>query len=167
MNDDLYHVVEIDGKGLGCVATKDVKMGNVILRETPELPICLANEAGRIIWSPKSVMDLLAHFNSMNQNDQTEYLSLYDKFDYLNVLPLEQKLELEKCLEERKMLLSHIEQTKDKAEKILKIFNIYEPNSFEGGVCIKLSRFNHSCRPNAFTVITFGSQIGMCIFSTI
>ena len=82
----LFQDKEIDGKGRGCMATKNIKMGTVILKETPQLPISLYNEVGEIIWSPKSVMDLLAHFNSMNQNDQTEYLSLYDKFDNIHSL---------------------------------------------------------------------------------
>ena len=78
---ELFQVMETEGRGLGCMATKDIKMGTVILRETPQLPISLANEAGKIVWSPESVMGLLASFNCMNKTDQTEYLNLYDKFD--------------------------------------------------------------------------------------
>ena len=37
----LYKVVEIEGKGLGCVALKDIKIGMLIVKETPQ---CVANE---------------------------------------------------------------------------------------------------------------------------
>ena len=98
---ELFKVKEIDGRGLGCIATKDIKMGTVIMRETPQLQISLANEAGKIVCCPESVLGLLASYNCMSKLDQTEYLNLYDKFDNLHVLPLEQKLELKNCLEER------------------------------------------------------------------
>ena len=168
----LFQDKEIDGKGRGCMATKNIKMGTVILKETPQLPISLYNEVGEIIWSPKSIMDLLQSFNNMNIIDKIEYLNLHDKFENLHDLPLEQKLKLKNCLEERIWNICHMEQIKHKAEKMLKIFNIYETNSFATGVCLKLSRFNHSCRPNAMVdqrnnVPASSSQTGMCIFSTI
>ena len=34
-------------------------------------------------------------------------------------------------------------------EEMVKIFNIYGSNAFLNGVYLKMSRLNHSCRPNA------------------
>ena len=34
---EFYQVVEIDGKGLGCVATKDIKRGTLILKEKAQI----------------------------------------------------------------------------------------------------------------------------------
>ena len=34
---DVYKIVEIEGKGLGCIATKDIQRGDLILREKPQL----------------------------------------------------------------------------------------------------------------------------------
>ena len=34
---ELYQVKEIEGKGFGCVATRDIKSGTLILSETPQL----------------------------------------------------------------------------------------------------------------------------------
>ena len=34
--EDLYKVIEIKEKGLGCVALKDLKKGTLILREKPQ-----------------------------------------------------------------------------------------------------------------------------------
>ena len=36
-----------------------------------------------------------------------------------------------------------------KADEILKIIGIYVGNNFETGLSIQISRFNHSCKPNA------------------
>ena len=41
-------------------------------------------------------------------------------------------------------------QNKDKVEKMFKIYNIYETNTYStSGVYLKISRINHSCRANA------------------
>ena len=50
-----------------------------------------------------------------------------------------------------------IEQDPEKAEEILKIVGIYFANTFGSYVCFKVSRFNHSCQPNA-TVIEMSDQ---------
>ena len=34
---DFYEVMQIEGKGLGCVATKDIKRGTLILREKAQI----------------------------------------------------------------------------------------------------------------------------------
>ena len=41
----------------------------------------------------------------------------------------------------------------EKSKKVLKIIGIYETNSFEEGLRLKTSRFNHSCWPNAYVHI--------------
>ena len=46
----------------------------------------------------------------------------------------------------------------EKMKKIHKVYNIYISNRFENGVCIKSSRFNHSCRVNANYVCINGQQ---------
>ena len=34
---EYYKVIEIKGKGLGCIATQDIKRGTLILREAPQI----------------------------------------------------------------------------------------------------------------------------------
>ena len=34
---DLFEVRKVEGKGLGCFATKDIKRGTVILKEAPQI----------------------------------------------------------------------------------------------------------------------------------
>jgi len=46
-------------------------------------------------------------------------------------------------------LADFLRKNNDPAEKIFKVFEIFESNNFNGEIRIKTSRFNHSCRPNA------------------
>jgi SET domain-containing protein len=45
--------------------------------------------------------------------------------------------------------INTIEQDPEKFKKIEEICDIYFTNSFDEGFCVKMSRFNHSCQPNA------------------
>ena len=36
---EFYKVVEIEGKGMGCVALKEIKLGTMILQEKPQLKL--------------------------------------------------------------------------------------------------------------------------------
>ena len=62
--ENLYKVVKIDGKGLGCVALKDIEIGTLILKEKPQ---CIA--------TPDNVIQ---SFVCMSKSDQDEYLKLYN-----------------------------------------------------------------------------------------
>jgi hypothetical protein len=46
-------------------------------------------------------------------------------------------------------LINTMEFDQKKAEEILKIIGVYVGNNFENGLSIQISRFNHSCKPNA------------------
>ena len=79
--------------------------------------------------------------------DQDEYMKLSNKYENIQALPMKEKSELRILLEQRK---AQCETNEEQNSKMLKIFHIYETNSFQDcGLCIKISRFNHSCRPNA------------------
>ena len=132
----LYKVTEIEGKGLGCVAISDIKKGSLILNENPQ--ICADIEDGR--GSSKWIKSLLKSFYQMSKTDQLQYLKLHNKFNNSSV---------GKIIEDFKFKIGKIEQDPEKAEEILKILGIYSTNIFQGGVCLKGSRFNHSCQPNA------------------
>ena len=166
MSDHLYQVVEIDGKGLGCIATQDIKRGTVILREHPQLAVSLPDYTLQVDSSPMSIIQIMTTFNGMKKDDQTEYLKLSDSFLYSNLLPSEKKLEMQSYLEESRTALISMGKTNDEAEKMLRVFGIYLTNCFHGGVCFKSARFNHSCRHNACDVGAYFSKVtGMYIFS--
>ena len=71
--ENLYKVVEIDGKGLGCVALKDIEIGTLILKEKPQ---CISNN---LPLTPDQASDsVIQSFESMSKRDQDEYLKLYN-----------------------------------------------------------------------------------------
>ena len=69
----LYHeVVAIEGKGLGCVATKDIKKNTLILQEIPQIFLKHDIKEEFESWVTK----LMYQFNRMSKNDQKDYLKL-------------------------------------------------------------------------------------------
>ena len=39
MKSSLYDIVELDGKGVGCIASQDIEKGTVILHEKPQFAV--------------------------------------------------------------------------------------------------------------------------------
>jgi hypothetical protein len=54
--------------------------------------------------------------------------------------------------------INTIEQDPEKFKKIEEICDIYFTNSFDEGFCVKMSRFNHSCQPNASSITVNDQQ---------
>ena len=75
MENQIYEVVEVEGKNLGCVALKDVKKGTLIIKEKPQFSDIEASESDKI-WSGELFMRLLQNFQKMNPTDRAEYLKL-------------------------------------------------------------------------------------------
>jgi len=168
----LFEIKEVEGKGLGWVATKNIKRGTVIFKEKPQLALnCCSEEQMKsgnmdIEFSPDLVEKVMSAFNGMNKSDQEEFLTLYNKYDNIQHLPATKQLGIRNRLEWRKSLvLNNLlevpapdfqsyqrlqQQNKDKIDKWMKIYNIYETNTYSTtGVYLKISRINHSCRANA------------------
>ena len=141
----MYEVKQIEGKGLGLVAIKDISKGSLILKETPQMPRIKgveppnpnvpgsieAQEKALKIWMEKVV----SLFNEMDFADQDEYMKLHHGDE--NSFFLKPKA---------------MEYDQEKADEILqinKILSIYVRNNFRNGLSIKTSRLNHSCKPNA------------------
>ena len=102
---------------------------------------------------------LLKSFYQMGKADQLEYMTLRNKCinfqDYQNFISKE---DFDKSLEDLRFEVSKFENDQEKAEEILKICCIYltnrwNPNQSESGLRIKTSRFNHSCKANATTIL--------------
>lgn len=144
----VYKIMEIEGKGLGCVAIADIKKGSLILNEYSQIRFDQGEESE---W----IKSLLKSFNQMSKTDQLEYMKLHSKFNNIqnfeNFFPstLIQESINEK-LDYLKLEIGKIEQNSEKAKEIFKICCIYSSNSFaDGSLGIKSSRFNHSCQANA------------------
>jgi len=137
---DLYHVVPIEGKGFGCVALKDIKVGTLIIEEIPQFPPA-KKETGDLVGILFSLMEC---FNSMSETDKGEFLELSNQFkDDLEFTELMHQ-------ETAKYKNKHKNQKNEEVlEKAIEVYGIYKTNSFPNGVLLKSSRFNHSCASNA------------------
>ena len=110
---NLYKVIEIQGKGFGCVATQDIPKGTLILAEKPQIVL------DQIFGNLRK--NVCSGFFAMSKEDQQEYLKLANSFKEENDLnvPMKQKLEMSK-----KFGLSG---------RMLEIIKIYERNFFTDG----------------------------------
>ena len=82
-----------------------------------------------------------------SDDEDDEYLNLYNRFDNFEDLNERDQAKINEWTQGLKENLVSFNEERRKA--ILKIIGIYATNCFENGVCIKMARFNHSCRSNA------------------
>ena len=69
---NLYKLVNIEGKGLGCVAIDEIKPGTLILKEKPQCTmLCVKSNRYE---------DIITAFYVMKKSDQDEYMKLYNKY---------------------------------------------------------------------------------------
>ena len=147
--DNLYEVVKIPGKGLGCKALQDIKMGTLILKEKPQ---CVGQK--EYDFSYASFESQINSFNSMSQQNKEEFLKLSNKYRNPKSIPTA----LKNSYSAFKKFVGKYMAKHPKADKnsILDIICIYSTNIWINGhgnsVKMKASRFNHSCRSNAETM---------------
>ena len=98
-------------------------------------------------FNPILLEKVMSSFNRMKKTDQDDYLKLHNNFDHIQSLPPQKYLLLKTELEMRRTgifqnlsFLNSIEANKEKAEEMVKIFNIYGSNAFFNGVYLKMSR---------------------------
>ena len=131
----VYRLTEIEGKGLACIATTDIKKGSLILRENPQMP---ADAEAETMGSSKWIKSLSKSFNKMSKADQLEYMRLKNKCSWI----IEKNLDL-------KSKIGQVEKDSGKAEEIFQICCIYVSYRMNDGFRIKVSGIKHSCQPNA------------------
>jgi hypothetical protein len=113
---------------------------------------CLLSWLVTQVWNAISdggimkIQGLIKSYNRMNKDDQEEYLKLYNKFKDLNFLTYEEKKHLEK---QKKCLQEVFRMNRDQIDIFQEIYGIYFTNVYEMGLCLKTSRFNHSCVSNS------------------
>ena len=140
MKSEYYKLVEIEGKGIGCVAVKKINVGTLILSEKPQV-IAKGMAPSAIFFKT-----LMPSFNNLTNDDQEEYLNLHNRFDKEKPLFL-------KLLPKDLLLGMNPEEIQTYSDQVLKISNIYKTNAFDhDGVGIQVSRFNHSCSANAASI---------------
>jgi len=161
----MYVVEATPLKGLGCIATMKIKLGSLISREKPVLyvdpiqrekdrriihgmntSLSLAEEAKGKIENVLDIIRVVESFTKLSDSDQEEFLNLKDWE------------EPQENVEDSKVFRTHfnmLEKTlnvgldKIPFQTVKKVARIYKTNTHHNGVCLKTSRFNHACRPNA------------------
>ena len=80
----IYKVVDVEGKGLGCVASTDIKRGSLILNENPQIKSVgeTLKEARQKGQMAEWIKRLLKSFNQMNKADQLEFMTLCNIYDF-------------------------------------------------------------------------------------
>ena len=125
---ELFKIVKIDGKGLGAIAVKDIPArGTLILREKPQLIIQRESYKMTFLQLASYNTGIIKCFGQMSENNQKEFLDLFNERQEFD-------------------------------DRNLKILDIFNKNKFRNAfrepnteiVCLKTSRFNHSCRSNAY-----------------
>lgn len=111
-------------------------MGTLIIQEIPQ---CSLVESENKTVEPTSLLDA---FRSMNLCDQEKYLNLHNRFNNITDFDENSQLTLNELMDENN-------QNDEIIEKATEIYGIYKTNTFPGGVFLQISRFNHSCAPNA------------------
>ena len=77
----LFKIATIEGKGFGWIAIADIEKGSLILNENSQI---FANEKERPL-SANWIKSVLKSFEKMSQSDQNEYLTLYDRYDNIQL----------------------------------------------------------------------------------
>ena len=124
---DFYKLIEIDGKGLGCIATKMIKPGTLIFSERPGV-----TTTGDY---PESIYfkTLMSSFKNLTPNEQKEYMELctFDRFGQEpsdTILPKDLFEEMNPY------------ETENYSALVLKVSGIYSTNTFSDGVGLKMAR---------------------------
>ena len=88
---------------------------------------------------------MMAKFDEMSPSNQQEFLNLYNKD--------EGQTDQRNFVLKKKAIVEVMEGDTEKAVKVLEVIGIYDTYSFEGGLRLKISWFNHSCWPNAMPIL--------------
>ena len=147
-----YKEANLGEKGVGCIASQDIKKGDLVLRETPQLIVPPEDDTN---WEDSDCFrcneNIMKEFLKMRREDQEMYMQLDNKYEEDHKKWSEQmKIDLIPIMRVSKEFtkLENISKGLTK-QKAWEVWGRFTTNSFHNGVCLKMSRFNHSCRSNA------------------
>ena len=146
---EVYKVVQTKRKGLGCIATQDIKRKTLILKEEAQIETPNRNPRSKEHAKEMVKANIEIAVGRMSKKDKEEFEKLHDSYE--DALPEEMKEMLEKleALWGKKvpLVIGGVELDYN--------WRIYTSNAYtcDHSLRIKMSRFNHSCRPNAVVSI--------------
>ena len=134
----VYREEAIPGKGIGCIASKELPAGSLVIREVPALYVTPDLDGHA---------ETIRAFAEMEPQDQRELLRLFNLYSKPESEWSASMLkELKDCEEDAGGDLDSISEVS--RETALQVWQVWLTNAYDNGVFLKLSRFNHSCRPN-------------------
>ena len=147
-----YKEANLGEKGVGCIASQDIRKGDLVLRESPQLLVPPEDDTN---WEDSDCFrcneNIMKTFLRMGSEDQKMYMQLDNKYEEDHTKWSEQmKIDLIPIMRVSKDFtkLENISKGLTK-QKAWEVWGRFTTNSFHNGVCLKMSRFNHSCRSNA------------------
>lgn len=143
MKTNVYEIVEVEGKGVGFVASQDIEKGTVILREKPQFFV----KGGRSEWMKSDwLKNMMDSYKEMDKAEKEDLLTLYH--DAPPKLKNDRKEIIKKTFKSNRSVKIY-----GKPQKILNIFNILEANGYcicdSTYLALQSAKINHSCLPNA------------------
>ena len=147
----LYQEELLPGKGVGCIAVRDIEAGSLVLKEFPQL---LMSDRTTEYDFDDLHDDVVKSFLKMELEDQQRYMELYNMHDE-DIGNWSEGVK--ECFDGARLKLFGMVFSNISKEKALKVWGIYKTNTFTYGVYLKMSRFNHSCHPNAAMVCHFNN----------
>ena len=76
--DILYKLDFIEGKNLGCIALKSIKIGTIIVQEKP---VCYDKDKMWEEMEGKNFGCIWNSYQNMSQSEKLEYKKLYNRFE--------------------------------------------------------------------------------------
>ena len=139
-----YKEESVPGKGMGCIAIKDIKKGSLVLRESPQL-----------VLTDQMVADydnldhaVIESFLEMSKEQQERYLELHNNYDVACIEDSDNWSDGMKN-DYKAVMPTLMTFPNISLHWAFEVWGIYKTNTFTDGVYLRMSRFNHSCQPNA------------------
>ena len=124
-------ITEYEGKGRGLVASRDIKMGELILQDTAVIDV-------RAISGPTG--ECINHFVTNEIKEQMNMMSDQEKSDFYK---------LEQLNHDKVGCPLQSVNVFGREENFLEELKIYLKNKMSGMIFLNISLINHSCSPNA------------------
>ena len=142
----MFRVEDVKGKGKGCLASRRVEAGELILREEPALLLQPRDEDEEEDGGEGDEVETLEAFQAMSSDQQTAFLQLANMFNTDN---RERSEWASVMVEYKESIREDVKKALGRGiamdlETAVEVVEIKETNSFHNGVCLRMSRFKQT-----------------------
>ena len=137
----MFRVEDVKGKGKGCLASRRIEAGELILREEPALLLQPREEEEA--EGEEEEVETLEAFQAMSRDQQTAFLQLANMYNTVrerSEWPSVMGEYKDSIREDVKKALGH--GIAMDLETAVEVVEIKETNSFHNGVYLRMSRFD-------------------------